>query len=653
MAINNNEVLLRELYVLEDEKNPNSSEKQAIYPPTILDQVFDQLSPTKKNLREIIHDLKQEIITGGKGNIVFPVTSINGKTGDIILNANDLGLGRVDNTRDIDKPLSVPQRNALMEILRNYDFNINMDPYDTHIMDNENPHNVRLEQINKNKELTRFVNHLIADHNFGTDTSVHMDIRRSLSKLWVLVDDMNNGLEDRLESVLHVFDDHKIDPLAHRDLFNQKENIDHKVKTFTTVSDNDYEKYPSTRAVVEFVNREFQKYQEEHPDVEQWIDDIGVIDNRESLPPANSKSHRKVYFICNGISSHDEIAICRKNKNDTYSWEITPLGSFYKFDPIYFSDSVDGITIRMNAVLDAMISKNGMLDTSLSEILSKYYTSEEIDAFHYIDDLKILSGTMDGTIRYYINDDLTTMSDDIKIPGLKRLAYKEWITENELWDESVHGRHIISQSIERRHIKPKSIDMNMLNCEYGTLMGNMKDPDGTEVSGITLYQLADWLRPLIGGWPDPNTPGGNPWNEVFNDRITSSQLWEPGIEHDYGDYSYGMRFKGEISVIPNMDIKIKLTDKVTVNECQLMDAGGAWCFQSNPEEWTILGGSNITGHTFATVNMTKDGLFLESISIGDRMNAPFDIWVKYIKKEDQDKLWNPEPKYDEIEFNTR
>ena len=75
---------------------------------------------------------------------------------------------------------------------------------------------------------------------------------------------------------------------------------------------------------------------------------------------------------------------------------------------------------------------------------------------------------------------------------------------------------------------------------------------------------------------------------------------------------------------------------------KLIDAGGTWCYQSDPEEWTILGGSNITGHTFATVTMTQDGSYLETISIGDRMNAEYDVWIRYVKSNEVvDGEFNP------------
>ena len=32
--------------------------------------------------------------------------------------------------------------------------------------------------------------------------------------------------------------------------------------------------------------------------------------------------------------------------------------------------------------------------------------------------------------------------------------------------------------------------------------------------------------------------------------------------------------------------------------------------------------------------MTEDGIYFDSISIGDRMNAEYDIWVRYFKPDD-------------------
>lgn len=643
--MSNNRVLnslSKDLIVIEDENNPKTSKIDNIWPSTILDQVFDNLSPTNKSLRDIIKDLKQEIITGGKGNIIFPVTSVNGMTEDVIISAKDIGLGRVDNTRDIDKPLSTPQKNAIMDILSTYDFNVNLDDLYSHITDTNNPHSVKLEQINTNGVLDDLIESHIASHNLSTHNTVHMDIRRSLSKIWNIVDDLNNNIESRIGNVLDSMDNHLKDELSHLNLFNMKENISNKIETFSTTSNVNHKNYPTTKAVVDFVNSKLIEFKGNLPNVEDWITDIIVVDSRDKLPNPTIRYFRKAYFIRNGNTSHDEIAICRENPDGlSYSWDISQMGAISKFDEKYFVDTDNGLSLNMGSVLDAMVSENGMLDTSLSEVLKDYYTKNDIDEFEFVTHIKILPGTMDGTIRYYINDDMTTMSDDVKIPGLKRLAYLEWITEDQLWDECIHERHILSKSIAKRHLQDRIIDIDKICCKYGYLIGNTMNNESNDAHEISLMQLADFLRPLIGGWPDPNIPGGNPWEDTFSEQLMHHHLWTPNVEYPFNDHSYGIRFTGEISVLPNIDIKVLLSDKLKLGEYQIIDAGGTWMYQSDPKEWTILGGSNITGHTFATVNMTEIGLYLETISIGDRYKAPYDIWVKYIKPDELNQVLNP------------
>lgn len=635
--------LSRDLYVLEDENNPRESQVNGIWGSTILDQVFDQLSPTNKNLREILADLKQEIITGGKGNIVFPVTSVNGKTEDVVLTANDFGLGRVDNTRDMDKPLSVPQRTAIMEILAGYDFNVNLDDLYSHLVDTSNPHDVTVEQINKDDNLAQFVKTYIAAHNNSTHQNIHMDIRRSLSTLWNLTDDLNNNLEDRVGNVLNAMDDHVKDDLAHSDIMKKKEDIENKSMSFTTTTDNDHTKYPSTRAVVEFVANRLIEFKQTLPDLKEWISDIEVIDDYKALPEPTSRYVRKAYVIRYTNTSYADIAICRANPDGkTYSWDTSHLGLYSKFNKRYFADSVDGLTVRIDSIIDAILSENGMLDTSLAEILRAYYTKKEIDEFKFVTHVKILPGVSAGSIRYYINDDMETMSEDIRIPGLQRLAFLEWITEDQLWDQCIHSRHIISKSIEKRHLQEKIIGLENMTCDYGFLIGNTEDSTGDSVNKVSLTKLADWLRPLIGGWPDPNVPGGNPWSEMMSEQIMHPHLWEPGVEVPLHDHSYAMRFKGTISTLPNKYHEVHLTDKIKLDEYRITEAGGSWQYQSNPDEWTVLGGSNITGHTYGTVKMTKDGLFLETLSVGDRYEAKYDVWVKYVKPAELEQLLHPQ-----------
>ena len=50
---------------------------------------------------------------GSGGDFEAPVTTVNGKEGDVVLDKSDVGLGSVDNTPDAEKPVSSAQRNAL------------------------------------------------------------------------------------------------------------------------------------------------------------------------------------------------------------------------------------------------------------------------------------------------------------------------------------------------------------------------------------------------------------------------------------------------------------------------------------------------------------------------------------------------------------
>ncbi len=51
--------------------------------------------------------------TGGVSGGSSDVTSVNGRTGDVVLNKSDVLLGNVDNTSDIDKPISTAVQDAL------------------------------------------------------------------------------------------------------------------------------------------------------------------------------------------------------------------------------------------------------------------------------------------------------------------------------------------------------------------------------------------------------------------------------------------------------------------------------------------------------------------------------------------------------------
>lgn len=625
-------ILHRKLYILEDEQNPRSSKVDQILPVAVIDDIFDD-ETASKSLREILEELHQEILTGGLGNIVFPVTSVNGKTDDVVLTKTEIGLGRVDNTADIDKPLSTPQREAVMSILSEYDFHVNFQELYDHITNMNNPHGVTIEQLDANGSLEEFVRRLIAIHNLSTEHTTHIDIRRSLATLWELVERLDKSIDERVTENLEGTNDHINDQLAHADLFALKEDLKNKVKAFTDEINNDHTKYPSTKAIVEYVAAKLVEFNDTLPNIENWIDDIQVIDSEDKLPKnPTAKYFRKAYFIRHGKDSHSEVAICRMNTDlTTYYWDISTMGAYTKFDEKYFTDTIDGMSLNMIAIVNALIDNDGAFKQVLLEIFDNYYNKEEIDKAHYISDINIVPGQELGTIRFYINDNINTLSGDVRVHGLERLAFLEYVTENELWENSVHSRHILNHAIETRHIQDMAVTPEKIRCQHGFIIGNTLNPTDPMAHQITLVQLSDLLRPLLGGYPDPNVPGGNPYFDQLYDIVPHPHTYQNDIEYALGDHSYIRRFTGTINQIPNMDTRTLLNKDITTKDYTIRDCGGTWVYQSDPKEMTILGGSNITGHTYAMIILTEEGLFLETISIGHRMNAPYDVWVKYTK----------------------
>lgn len=629
------ENIKRDLFILEDESNPKTSQVKKIWASTVIDQVFDDQSPTKKNLRDIIADLREEIRTGGLGNIVFPVTSVNGKIGDVTVTPVSIGMGKVDNTRDIDKPLSTPQKSAIMDILAGYDFKINLDKLYAHLLDSNNPHSVTIDQIDEDDALTTFVNRLITAHSLSEERIVHLDIRNSLSRLWNYVDDnINAGLDIKINNVLGIMNSHLSDSSAHHDLFDQKENVINKAISFTQLN-GDHEKYPSTRAVVEFVSSQIKSFSGTLPNITDYVADIKTIETRAELPEANNASLRNAYIIRSGESSQNEIAICKINPDKSYDWNITSIGSYSKFNLNHFENTADGMSIKLGTVIDAILTKTGDIDSTTSNILKDYYKKDDIEN-RFLRNIKILPGTMDGSIRYYINDDMQTMSDDIHVPGLKNLAYMEYITEKEIRELAVQNHHLANGSVDSRVIKAGSIKRehiddstytpDMFKTPQGTMLGNISNNDGI-VQSISLVQLGDALRPIIGGWPDINIPGvDTPLTEI------SPTTWDVGVEIPFIDKTIGMRFKGTISVLPNAPITTILSTVINSDKYQIISAGGYWRTDTDAAVDALIGGSNVLGNMFAEVLMTRQRLELSSISIGNRVEAPYDIWVRYMPR---------------------
>ena len=80
----------------------------------------DNTSDENKPLSKAVRDALQNVIVKGRDPLV---TSVNTFTGDVVLTAEHLGLGNVNNTADLDKPLSKADIAALFLKLDKATFN--------------------------------------------------------------------------------------------------------------------------------------------------------------------------------------------------------------------------------------------------------------------------------------------------------------------------------------------------------------------------------------------------------------------------------------------------------------------------------------------------------------------------------------------------
>ena len=499
-----NNTLSRALYILDDENNPTSSRSSNIWPSTILDQVYDQLSPTKKTLREILDDLHLEIISGGVGNIVFPVTSVNGMEGDVNITKDHLGLDKVDNTSDDEKPLSDPQRQAVMNIVEHYEFQPDLSDLYDHILNSNNPHGVTLQQLDQDDEVKHFVINLIETHNIKDDA--HADIRNVLGVLGNNFTRLDTDLNSRVDMAMDALDTHVYSNAAHNTLFETKEDKANKASTFNTV---DHVKFPTVRAVVDYLTTRLEEFRDIINADQTSILDLIVVDDREHLPAASDQVVRKIYFIRSGLDGCSELAVCRL-VNNTYSWDINSIDILPKLNQYQFQRDPDGISINVgnlsqNIIADSNISSYLIenVQDHLPEIMGDYYTKSEMDDMGFIHGISIIPGTSDGSIRYFTNGNRDTMSADIHVAGLHSLAFLDTVTANHIENEAIEGRHIKSREIVGSHLADKAVETRCLTSARETVLGNMDDDTG-RVEEVPIARLAEILYPYIVALADEN-----------------------------------------------------------------------------------------------------------------------------------------------------
>ena len=501
-----NSVLERDIFSVKNEELATASQIDIIYPKTNLDQVIDSTDPTHKTLRQILDELRTNIKQMGVGKLVFPVTSVNNMRGDVHITSALLNLGRVDNTSDMDKPLSPLQKTSIMDILKNYRFDVNLDEVYAHMANTNNPHNVTLEQLNASGDVTDLIDKKIREHSWNESPSVHRDIRQSLARLWHYIDEIyKEDISKKIEYTNSNFEAHLVDPSAHKILFDKKENVAHKVNALNKAS-ADYTTYPTTRAVINYIDSVKDAIVEKIPQIDHYIETVYVIDKESDLPIPTEANKNHAFIIRHGSANGgNAIAISLELAPNTYKWKIESFGALPNFDKRYFITKNGTVTLDMakvyaanDVVTQAMKDKldkllgnesewNTTLDNTVREILARSYMLRSEIENRFVQSVQISPGTMNGYIGYSINNNPSTYKE-IRVTGLQSLAFLEKVTEREIQAQAIEERHYRSDSIPSRAYQEASIQRRHLSFDLVTTMFRdvlytkhfkLMDPNGT------------------------------------------------------------------------------------------------------------------------------------------------------------------------------
>jgi hypothetical protein len=112
--------------------------------------------------------------------------------------------------------------------------------------------------------------------------------------------------------------------------------------------------------------------------------------------------------------------------------------------------------------------------------------------------------------------------------------------------------------------------------------------------------------------------------------MNKPNLWQPGIEYDFGDGVYGRRYTGTITANAGVRNELVLESNTTFESYRILNKGGYWRYSS-------VGIAGIT-HTdpyspgyYGSMYIASNGIRLMTQSGQNRTSNPYDVWITYTK----------------------
>lgn len=352
--------IIKELIDFDDDQHVATSPYDIVYPVTLTDAIFDKAgnSSDKKSLTQILNELRKQIEEGPKNwEIQFPVTTVNGRTGDIILSKDAVGLSKVDNTPDWDKIMSDRQKEWVRNFVnpafnhRDKEFNAFKKTYEDHCS-NDNPHGLTADKLDEtsNESLRKFINTFITGHN--ESLTAHQDIREDIANTARYIDAVKDATEANYIEFQRILTEHTMTGGEHhKDTFAEKENVANKVQSIISeytenngvlgiYSNITEHHYPSTKAMVDYFQQQYaEKIESITLDNLTYVKDLFAVDNSDGLPTASATHKGEIYVISKSKEplylGNTTFAKCIPH-GDGYRWQEYLMFKQITLDEKYF-----------------------------------------------------------------------------------------------------------------------------------------------------------------------------------------------------------------------------------------------------------------------------------------------------------------------------
>ena len=518
--------IIRETLVFDDELHPNVSPYDVIWPISVLDAIVDQNTPDRVTLRTILDRIMKRVEEGPEDQeINFPVRSVRGFVhesdplapeylGDVIITRESLDLENVDNTSDVNKPLSLPQKSWVETYVAQQ-----LDAYpwpglsslSSHLANFSNPHKVTIGQLDTAGDVTNMINFLVGEHS--TSGSSHADLRSAIDTLISSVSDLSTTLTTSLTNLndgllLHANNGGS----NHIDYFNAMENKLNKVAYFNSpyvsgpginIVDLDNVHYPSTLATANYIEERLQLLGGAGANA-TGITDIGVRDNEAALPPANVSANLSAYLLRTTTTwpGFTGIAVC-KEIGGSYQWVTERFTSTGGISSIEFGVDLT-IVPSIGNVRTLYYTLNGSPGSKTNIV-----TFGTLAFMDYIDGSDIAGGSInsshiqnDQVWNQHIADGQITTGKllDRSVSGVK-IALAAMRAEHFLTDGTtdIYGGLPASKAISGQNIMLNQVgNLHLAKVDTGTVKGRLSTGNG-DVEDIPVPELKK--IPTGSSWP--------------------------------------------------------------------------------------------------------------------------------------------------------